>query len=103
MAPIRETPEQNCPNKKQKSTRGTSSGGDNAIFPHWQIPEGSSATLVAPMRMNPQHVSLWKERLMVRLEFHVKGHDEHKPCNSTGSCVEMWGDSCSCPRAEPLV
>ena len=26
------------------STRSTG-GGDNAIFPHWNIPEGSSATL----------------------------------------------------------
>ena len=53
----------------KSSSRGTSSGGDNAIFPHWQIPEGSSATLRFLPDADESNTFLWKERLMVRLEF----------------------------------
>lgn len=79
----------------KSSTRGTSSGGDNAIFPHWQIPEGSSATLRFLPDADESNTFFWKERQMVRLEFPgVKGHDEHKPVTVQVPCVEMWGDSC---------
>lgn len=79
----------------KSSSRGTSSGGDNAIFPHWQIPEGSSATLRFLPDADESNTFFWKERQMVRLEFPgVKGHDEHKPVTVQVPCVEMWGDSC---------
>ena len=79
----------------KSSTRGTSSGGDNAIFPHWQIPEGSSATLRFLPDADESNTFFWKERQMVRLEFPgIKGHDEHKPVTIQVPCVEMWGDSC---------
>ena len=79
----------------KSSNRGTSSGGDNAIFPHWQIPEGSSATLRFLPDADESNTFFWKERQMVRLEFPgIKGHDEHKPVTIQVPCVEMWGDSC---------
>ena len=76
------------------STRSTG-GGDNAIFPHWNIPEGSSATLRFLPDADESNTFFWKERQMVRLEFPgIKGHDEHKPVTIQVPCVEMWGDSC---------
>ncbi len=79
----------------KSSNRGTSGGGDNAIFPHWQIPEGSSATLRFLPDADESNTFFWKERQMVRLEFPgIKGHDEHKPVTVQVPCVEMWGDSC---------
>ncbi len=81
--------------QETRSTTRTSSGGDNAIFPHWQIPEGSSATLRFLPDVDESNTFFWKERQMVRLEFPgIKGHDEHKPVTIQVPCVEMWGDSC---------
>ena len=79
----------------KSSTRGTSSGGDNAIFPHWSIPEGTSATLRFLPDADESNTFFWKERQMIRLDFPgVKGQDEHKPVTVQVPCVEMWGDSC---------
>lgn len=76
------------------STR-SSGGGDNAIFPHWNIPEGTSATLRFLPDADESNTFFWKERQMVRLEFPgIKGQDEHRPVTVQVPCVEMWGDSC---------
>ena len=76
------------------STRSTG-GGDNAIFPHWNIPEGSSATLRFLPDADESNTFFWKERQMVRLEFPgIKGQDEHRPVTVQVPCVEMWNDSC---------
>lgn len=76
------------------STRSTG-GGDNAIFPHWNIPEGTSATLRFLPDADESNTFFWKERQMVRLEFPgIKGQDEHRPVTVQVPCVEMWGDSC---------
>jgi len=81
--------------QENRSTTRSSSGGDNAIFPHWNIPEGSSATLRFLPDSDENNTFFWKERQMIRLEFPgVKGGDEHKSVTVQVPCVEMWGDSC---------
>jgi len=81
--------------QENRSTTRTSSGGDNAIFPHWNIPEGSSATLRFLPDSDENNTFFWKERQIIRLEFPgVKGGDEHKSVTVQVPCVEMWGDSC---------
>ena len=79
---------------RSSGTRATGTG-DNAIFPHWNIPEGSSATLRFLPDSDENNTFFWKERQMIRLEFPgVKGGDEHKSVTVQVPCVEMWGDSC---------
>lgn len=81
--------------ENRSTTRTSSGGGDNAIFPHWNIPEGSSATLRFLPDSDENNTFFWKERQMIRLEFPgVKGGDEHKSVTIQVPCVEMWGDSC---------
>jgi hypothetical protein len=81
--------------ENRSTTRTSSGGGDNAIFPHWNIPEGSSATLRFLPDSDENNTFFWKERQMIRLEFPgVKGGDEHKSVTVQVPCVEMWGDSC---------
>ena len=73
----------------------SSGGGDNAIFAHWNIPEGASATLRFLPDLDESNTFFWKERQMVRLEFPgIKGGDEHKSVTVQVPCVEMWGDTC---------
>jgi len=79
---------------KSSGTR-SSGGGDNAIFAHWNIPEGTSATLRFLPDSDETNTFFWKERQMIRMEFPgVVGGDEHKPVTVQVPCVEMWGDSC---------
>ena len=81
--------------QETKSTGSSQGGGDNAIFTHWNIPEGSSATLRFLPDADPDNTFFWKERQMIRLSFPgVKGQDENKPVTVQVPCVEMWGDTC---------
>ena len=81
--------------QETKSTGSSQGGGDNAIFTHWNIPEGSSATLRFLPDADPDNTFFWKERQMIRLTFPgVKGQDENKPVTVQVPCVEMWGDTC---------
>jgi hypothetical protein len=82
---------------QETGSKGTKSQGtgDNAIFPHWNIPEGTSATLRFLPDADESNTFFWKERQMIRLPFSgVKGGDEHKQVVVQVPCVEMWGDTC---------
>ena len=80
---------------QDKKSSNSSSTGDNAIFTHWNIPEGTSATLRFLPDADEDNTFFWKERQMIRLSFPgVKGHDENKPVTIQVPCVEMWGDQC---------
>jgi|13_taG_2_1085334.scaffolds.fasta_scaffold00084_3 hypothetical protein len=81
--------------QETKGSSSSSSGGDNAIFAHWNIPEGTSATLRFLPDADESNTFFWKERQMIRLQFPgVKGQDENKPVTVQVPCVEMWGEQC---------
>jgi hypothetical protein len=74
---------------------GQSQGGDNAIYPHWNIDEGANATLRFLPDGNSKNTFFWAERAMIRLPFAgVKGEMESKQVQVQVPCVEMWGDAC---------
>ena len=70
-------------------------GGDNAIYPHWNMEEGQSATLRFLPDANTKNTFFWAERAMIRLPFNgVKGEMDSKQVFVQVPCVEMWGDPC---------
>jgi hypothetical protein len=70
------------------------SQSDNAIYPHWNIDEGTSATLRFLPDSDPNNTFFWVERQMIRLTFPgVKG-GENKPVTVQVPCGEMYGDTC---------
>jgi hypothetical protein len=74
---------------------GQSSGGDNAIYPHWNMDEGSSATIRFLPDGNNKNTFFWVERAMIRLPFNgIKGEMDSKQVQVQVPCVEMWGDAC---------
>ena len=74
---------------------GQSQGGDNAIYPHWNMPEGSSANLRFLPDGNSKNTFFWVERAMIRLPFNgIKGEAESKMTYVQVPCVEMWGEAC---------
>ena len=81
--------------KSQESRSERSGGGDNAIFPHWNIPEGSTAAVRFLPDGDPNNTFFWAERLMIRLPFNgVKGDMNSKPVVVQVPCVEMWNETC---------
>lgn len=81
--------------QENKGSGGTKQQGDNAIFAHWNIPEGSSASLRFLPDADETNTFFWKERQMIKLTFPgVKGGEESRPVTVQVPCVEMWGDSC---------
>ena len=74
---------------------GNSTGGDNAIYPHWNMEEGQSATLRFLPDGNTKNTFFWQERAMIRLPFNgIKGEMESKQVYVQVPCVEMWGETC---------
>jgi hypothetical protein len=73
----------------------SSGGGDNAIYPHWNMEEGSSALLRFLPDANSKNTFFWVERAMIRLPFNgIKGEMDSKQVQVQVPCVEMWGESC---------
>ena len=74
---------------------GQSQGGDNAIYPHWNIDEGASATVRFLPDGNAKNTFFWVERAMIKLPFNgIKGEMDSKQVQVQVPCVEMWGESC---------
>ncbi len=74
---------------------GQSTGGDNAIYPHWNMEEGHSAVVRFLPDGNAKNTFFWVERAMIKLPFAgIKGEMESKQTQVQVPCVEMWGESC---------
>jgi hypothetical protein len=79
----------------ESKQHGQSNGGDNAIFPHWNMEEGHSATLRFLPDGDPKNTFFWVERAMIKLPFAgVKGEMDSKQVQVQVPCVEMWGEAC---------
>jgi len=74
---------------------GGAQGGDNGIYAHWNIPEGTTARVRFLPDADPKNTFFWVERLMIKLPFAgIKGQPESKPTFVQVPCVEMWGEAC---------
>ena len=66
--------------KKDRAKTGGQYTGDNAVYPFWNNPEGSSATLRFLPDGNASNDFFWLERLIIKLPFPgVKGQSDAKP------------------------
>ena len=84
----------------QNNTSGTrqSSGGDNAIYPHWNMQENKEAVLRFLPDGNPDNTFFWAERAMIKLPFAgIKGETDSRPVQVQVPCVEMYNDGTACP------
>ena len=81
--------------QETRSTGGSTGGGDNAIYPFWNMAEGQTATLRFLPDGNPSNTFFWVERLMIKLPFAgVKGETDSRPVQVQVPCMEMYGESC---------
>ena len=78
----------------QQNTGG-SAGGDNAIYPHWNMPEGTTTTVRFLPDADPNNTFFWIERAMIKLDFAgVKNEANSKIVTVQVPCMEMWGETC---------
>ena len=82
--------------KSQEVNRSTSSsGGDNAIYPHWNITEGSEAVVRFLPDKDETNTFFWTERNMIKLPFAgIKGQTDSRPVTVQVPCMEMYGKTC---------
>ena len=82
--------------KSQEVNRSTSqTGGDNAIYPHWNIQEGQEAVIRFLPDKDTANTFFWTERNMIKLPFAgTKGQSDSRPIQVQVPCMEMYGKTC---------
>jgi len=77
------------------SDSSSNTPSDNAIYPFWNIDEGTSATMRFLPDGDENNTFFWVERNMIRLTFPgVKGGEQNKMVTVQVPCMEMWGETC---------
>ena len=73
-------------------------GGDNAIYPFWNIQENSTSVIRFLPDGDASNTFFWRERQMIRMEFQgIEGQPDSRRCVVNVPCNEMWGPVGSCP------
>lgn len=81
--------------QETRSTGGSTGGGDNAIYPFWNMQEGQTATIRFLPDGNTDNTFFWTERLMIKLPFAgIKGETDSRPVQVQVPCMEMYGETC---------
>lgn len=83
---------------ESKGSDNQRTGGDNSIYPFWNLKEGEESTLRFLPDGNQDNTFFWVERAMIKLPFAgIKGESESKPAIVQVPCVEMYNDGTTCP------
>ena len=80
---------------KQNTPRASA---DNSIYCHWNMDEGTTATLRFLPDADTNNPYFWTERQIIKLPFNgVKGDSASKRVEVQVPCVEMYGPEYHCP------
>ena len=84
---------------KKDRTKNGSFTGESGIYPFWNNPEGSTATMRFLPDGDDTNDFFWVERLIIKLPFPgIKGQNDAKPVEVQVPCMDMWKPN-SCPIA----
>ena len=85
--------------QENKSNTGTAQKqSDNSIYPHWNMDEGTTATLRLLPDADSNNPYFWVERQIIKLPFNgVKGDPNVKRIEVQVPCVEMYDPKAQCP------
>lgn len=82
----------------RSSGDGNRTGGDNSIYPFWNLKEGGESVLRFLPDADPNNTFFWVERAMIKLPFAgIKGETDNKAVQVQVPCVEMYNDGSVCP------
>jgi hypothetical protein len=81
--------------QENKSTGSSNQQSDNSIYPHWNMDEGTTATIRFLPDANSTNTFFWVERQIIKLPFNgVKGDSNVKQVQVQVPCMEMYGENC---------
>ena len=79
---------------ENKGSSNSPTQSDNAIYPFWNIDEGTSTVLRFLPDGNPSADFFWVERQMIRLTFPGVVGGDSKPVTVQVPCMEMYNETC---------
>ncbi|MBR19517.1 MAG: hypothetical protein CMA64_05170 [Euryarchaeota archaeon] len=80
---------------QENKSSNRASVSDNAIYPFWNIPEGTTSTMRFLPDGDKSNTFFWQERAMIKLPFPgVKGQADTKPTLVQVPCMEMFNEPC---------
>ena len=83
---------------QNRSSGNSTGGGDNAIYPHWNMQESKEAVVRFLPDANASNTFFWVERAMIKLPFAgIKGESDNRNVIVQVPCVEMYNDGTTCP------
>ena len=81
--------------QEKKTSNSSGLASDNAIFPFWNIAEGTTSTLRFLPDGDTNNTFFWQERAMIKLPFPgIKGAQDTKPTIVQIPCMEMFNEPC---------
>ena len=81
--------------ENKTANKGQRTQSDNAIYPHWNMEEGTTATIRFLPDKDSNNTFFWVERQIIKLPFNgVVGDPNMKQVVVQVPCVEMYGDNC---------
>jgi hypothetical protein len=81
--------------QENKQNSGSTQQADNSIYPHWNMDEGTVATVRFLPDADNKNTFFWIERQIIKLPFNgIKGDPNVKQIQVQVPCMEMYGDAC---------
>jgi hypothetical protein len=82
----------------KSNTKGSTTQSDNSIYPHWNMDEGTTASIRFLPDGDTKNEFFWVEKQIIKLPFNgVKGDSNVKQIVVQVPCVEMYNDGSICP------
>ena len=95
MASLAEIRARIAAQENKSSNKGSNTQSDNAVYPHWNMDEGTTASIRFLPDGDSKNEFFWVEKQIIKLPFNgVKGDPAMKQVIVQVPCVEMYGDSC---------
>jgi len=95
MASLAEIRARIAAQENKSQNKGSTTQSDNSTYPHWNMDEGTTASIRFLPDGDSKNDFFWVEKQIIKLPFNgVKGDPTHKRLEVQVPCVEMYGDSC---------
>jgi len=98
MASLSEIRARIAAQENKSPNKNSAPQGDGATYPHWDMDEGTTATIRFLPDGDTKNEFFWVEKQIIKLPFNgVKGRPEMKQVVVQVPCVEMYNDGSTCP------
>lgn len=95
MASLAEIRARIAAQENKGQNKGSNTQSDNSVYPHWNMDEGTTASIRFLPDGNTKNDFFWVEKQIIKLPFNgVKGDTNSKRVEVQVPCVEMYGESC---------